>query len=45
MVLEVMVASGCRFIITFNKKDFAGFETFGISTVTPKEFLRFLDRG
>jgi hypothetical protein len=45
MVLEVAVASGCRFIITFNKKDFAGCETFGISAVTPKEFLRFLDRG
>ena len=36
MVLEFAVASGCRFIITFNKKGFAGCETFGISAVTPK---------
>ena len=38
-VLEVAVESQCDFIITFNTKDFAGVEQFGIVPVTPKEFL------
>jgi len=45
MVLEVAVAANSRFIITFNKKDFVGSEKFGVSSVTPKEFLLFLERG
>ena len=38
-VLEEAVESQCDFIITFNTKDFAGVEQFGIVAVTPKEFL------
>ena len=38
-VLEVAIESQCDFIITFNTKDFAGVDQFGIVAVTPKEFL------
>lgn len=40
MVLELAVAAQCEFIITFNSKDFAGVEQFGIMTLTPYEFLQ-----
>lgn len=39
MVLEVAVAAGCRYIITYNLKDFRGVERFGVRAVEPKEFL------
>ena len=41
-VLELAVESGCNFIVTFNVKDFAGVEQFGIKAITPKEFLQVL---
>jgi len=40
MVLELAVESGSSMIVTFNVSDFAGSETFGVSAVTPLEFLR-----
>jgi len=40
MVLELAIAAGCEFIVTFNRKDFAGVDIFGIEVVTPKEFLQ-----
>jgi predicted nucleic acid-binding protein len=39
MVLELAVKAGCRAIITYNQRDFAGCEHFGVSTLTPAEFL------
>ena len=39
LVLEVAVESQSKYIITFNKKDFKGIDTFGIKVLTPKEFL------
>jgi len=42
MVLELAVAASCGFIVTFNTRDFAGAEQFGIRVVTPKEFLQVL---
>ncbi len=39
MVLELAVAAQCKFIVTYNKKDFGGSEQFGIQIVTPFEFL------
>ncbi|MDY6935082.1 MAG: putative toxin-antitoxin system toxin component, PIN family [Spirochaetota bacterium] len=39
MVIELAVAANCRYIVTFNKKDFSGIDKFGIFAVTPKEFL------
>lgn len=41
-VLELAVESDCDYIVTFNTKDFAGAENFGIKAVTPKEFLRII---
>jgi predicted nucleic acid-binding protein len=40
MVLELAVAARCEVIITFNKRDFHGAESFGIGVLTPGEFLR-----
>ena len=40
LVLEVAVESQSKYIITFNKRDFRGVETFGIKAVTPQEFIR-----
>ena len=42
MVLEVAVAAGCAAIVTFNRKDFAGVEQFGLQVFTPYEFLKHL---
>jgi putative PIN family toxin of toxin-antitoxin system len=40
MVLELAVAAECDFIITYNLKDFAGIEAFGVQALPPQEFLR-----
>ena len=40
MVLELAVAAGADTIVTFNQKDFAGSETFGLRAVTPQVFLQ-----
>ncbi len=39
MVLEVAVAAGCAFIVTYNKIDFQHIERFGLRALTAKEFL------
>ena len=39
MVLEVAVEAQCRYIVTFNQRDFVGCEQFGITAITPCEFL------
>ncbi len=44
MILELAVAAHCDYIITFNKKDFAGSERFGIFAITPKELFTILQR-
>lgn len=41
-VLELAVESNCDYIVTFNTKDFAKAELFGIKAVTPVEFLRMI---
>ncbi len=40
LVLELAVAARCSYIVTYNRKDFAGAEKFGLRIVTPKEFLQ-----
>jgi len=40
MVLELAVVSQSDGIVTFNRKDFAGVEQFGIRVWTPREFLQ-----
>lgn len=39
MVLELAVGAQCSFIVTYNVRDFAGIEPFGIEAITPKTFL------
>ncbi len=39
MVLEAAVASGARYIVTHNTRDFAGVESFGIRATKPGAFL------
>lgn len=39
MILEVAVKARCRYIVTYNKRDFRGVERFGIEAVTAREFL------
>ncbi len=39
MILELAVESGSDYIISFNKKDYAGIDKFNIQIITPKEFL------
>ncbi len=41
-VLELAVESNCDFIVTFNLKDFAEAENFGIKAIKPSEFLRII---
>jgi putative PIN family toxin of toxin-antitoxin system len=38
-VLELSVESRADFLLTFNAKDFAGAERFGVRVITPREFL------
>lgn len=40
MVLELAVAAGCDYIVTYNEKDFVGAEKFGVQVLNAKEFLR-----
>jgi predicted nucleic acid-binding protein len=39
MVLELAVAGRCDCIVTYNKKDFAEAQSFGLELLTPREFL------
>lgn len=38
-VLDLAVAAGCTYLITFNQRHFAGVERFNIRAITPGEFL------
>jgi predicted nucleic acid-binding protein len=40
MVLELAVTAGCDFIVTHNRRHFRGAEEFGVSVVTPGDFLQ-----
>jgi len=42
-LLELAIASGARFIVTFNVRDFARAHAFGIAPVRPAEFLKVLE--
>jgi putative PIN family toxin of toxin-antitoxin system len=42
MVLELAVASRARYVVTYNGKDFAAAERFGVQVITPKAFLDIL---
>jgi hypothetical protein len=38
-VLELAVESRADFLLTFNTRDFAGAERFGVRVISPREFL------
>jgi putative PIN family toxin of toxin-antitoxin system len=38
-LLELAIASGVKFIVTHNIKDFKGVEDFGVRSITPKEIM------
>jgi putative PIN family toxin of toxin-antitoxin system len=40
MVLEIAVTGGCPYIVTYNVGDFKAAKKFGITALTPKEFLQ-----
>ena len=42
MVLELAVAANCRYIVTYNVNDFKPAKKFGITAITPKEFLQMI---
>lgn len=42
MVLELAVKARCDSVVTYNTRDFAGIEQFGIIAATPANFLRFI---
>jgi predicted nucleic acid-binding protein len=44
MVLELAVKAGCESIITYNTRDFAGVEQFGLNLLEPSEFLRLIGK-
>ena len=40
MVLELAVEARCDYIVSYNKRHFAGIEKFGLRVLPPQEFLR-----
>ncbi|MBD2569627.1 putative toxin-antitoxin system toxin component, PIN family [Anabaena lutea] len=44
MVLELAVKARCEIIITYNTRDFAGVEQFGLKLLEPSEFLRLIGK-
>ena len=39
LLLELAVASGAKYVVTFNTADFKGADKFGVMPITPKELL------
>jgi putative PIN family toxin of toxin-antitoxin system len=40
MLLELAVEANCSRIVTYNVKDFLGIDRFGVTAVTPQQFLQ-----
>ena len=43
-LLELAVASGADFIVTYNLRHFIGIEYFGVTAIKPMDFLRLLEK-
>lgn len=41
-VLDLAVAAGCNYLVTFNQRHFVGVERFNIRVITPGEFLKII---
>ncbi|GAB6160967.1 hypothetical protein JCM12298_01260 [Desulfothermus naphthae] len=39
MILELAVTARCKYIVTYNIRDFKGVEKFGIKVLSAKDFL------
>jgi putative PIN family toxin of toxin-antitoxin system len=44
LVLELALSGQAQYIVTHNKRDFAGVETLGLRVLAPGEFLRIVER-
>jgi putative PIN family toxin of toxin-antitoxin system len=42
-ILELAVAASCGYIVTHNIRDFRGSEKWGITAITPSDFLKFIE--
>ncbi len=42
MVLELAVTANCDYIVTYNRRDFAGVEKFGLRAIEPIDLLRLI---
>jgi predicted nucleic acid-binding protein len=42
MILELAFAAGCRYIVTYNVKDFHGSDELGVTAITPRNFLNLI---
>lgn len=42
MVLEVAFAAGCSHIVTYNQRNFAGVDRFGLNVLSPRDFLKLI---
>ena len=42
MILELAFAASCRYIVTYNVKDFHGSEELGVTAITPRDFLNLI---
>jgi len=42
LILELAVAAECRYIVTHNLRDFRGVDRWGITAVTPPDFLKLI---
>jgi putative PIN family toxin of toxin-antitoxin system len=43
MILDLAVRANCRYIVTYNTRDFSGVNKFGIQAVTAQEFLKIIE--
>jgi len=43
MILDLAVRANCRYIVTYNTRDFSGVNQFGIQVVTAQEFLKAIE--
>lgn len=42
LILEVAIAGGCKYIVTYNKRDFQGVGRFEVEVVDAREFLKII---
>ncbi|WP_073593896.1 twitching motility protein PilT [[Phormidium ambiguum] IAM M-71] len=40
MILELAVKAGCDSVVAYNIRDFVGVDRFGLTVITPAEFLQ-----